>query len=196
MNTIRREKTILDALAERISVYRIAEVAIGIAVISAQRRCGHAQLKRRLEVTQDLAPVALILGAAAMALIDDDQVEEILGVFLVKSGAPLVLGDGLVNREIHLAPLVDFAVLNLPSSITEGGEHLVLRVIDQNISVGEIKNLRTAVLARPVPAHVPKLPTDLKCHGGFPGSRRHGKQDSLLALQHSLNNPVDGDFLM
>jgi hypothetical protein len=33
-----------------------------------------------------------------MALVDDDQVEEVGGVFLVQAGTPFVLGDRLVDR--------------------------------------------------------------------------------------------------
>ena len=130
VNSIRRQKTILDTLTQTVGVDRVAEVSIGIAIFFPQRCRRHAQLKGRLEVTQDLAPIALILGAAAMTFVDDDQVEEVLGVFLIKSGTVLVFGDGLVDREVHLAPFIHFAVLNLPSSIAESSEHLVLGIVD------------------------------------------------------------------
>jgi len=92
-------------------------------------------LKCRLEVTQDFAPVAVVLGAAAMALIDDDQIEEIFRVFLVKSRPVFVLGDRLVNCEVQLAALVDFAVLDFPARVAERRKHFILGIIDQNVSV-------------------------------------------------------------
>ena len=52
------------------------------------------------------------------------------------------------------------------------------------------------MFAGAVPAHVPELPTDLKCHGRLAGARRHGEENSFLALQHRLDDPVDGDFLI
>ena len=78
----------------------------------------------------------------------------------------------------------------------KGRKHFVLGIVDQNIPVGEIKNLWPAVLAGAVPAHVPELPADLERHGRLAGARRHGEKDSLLALQHRLDDPVDGDFLI
>ena len=107
-----------------------------------------------------------------------------------------VLGDRLINREAQLAALVDFAVLDFPARVSERRKHFILRIIDQNVSVREIKNLRAAVLAGAVLAHIPELPADLKSHRGLAGARGHGEKDSFLALQHRLDDAVDGDFLV
>jgi hypothetical protein len=100
VNPIGREKSVFDTLAQTVGVNWIAEVTVSIAVILPQRRRRHAQLKRRLEVTQDFTPVAVVLGAAAMTFVDDDQVEKIFRVFFVQSGPIIVLGDRLVDREV------------------------------------------------------------------------------------------------
>src|SRR5207253_11402786 len=131
MNPIGREKSIFDALAQTIRVNRIAEVAVSIAIVFPQRCRSHAQLKSRLEVTQNLAPIAVVFGAAPMALIDDDQIEKILRIFFIKSRPVFIFGDRLIDREIELTAFVDFAVLDLPSSIAEGRKHLVLGIVDQ-----------------------------------------------------------------
>ena len=65
-----------------------------------------------------------------MTFVDDDQVEEVLGIFFIKSGAVFVFGDRLVDREVHLAPFIHFAILNLPSGIAESSKHLVLGIVD------------------------------------------------------------------
>src|SRR5438552_4090838 len=75
MDTVWREKSVFDPLAQRVSVDRIAKVGVGVRIVRALRRCGHAELVGRLEVAEDLAPVALVVSAAAMALIDNDQIE-------------------------------------------------------------------------------------------------------------------------
>src|SRR5215208_2251762 len=51
------------------------EVAVGCLSFLAQGLCGHAELEGRLEVFEDLAPVALVLGAPAVAFVDDYKVE-------------------------------------------------------------------------------------------------------------------------
>ena len=72
-------------------------------------------------------------------------------ILFIKPGTVLVLGDRLINREIHLAAFDDLAVLDFPASVAKRGEHLVLGIVDQNVAVGEIENLRPAMFASPVP---------------------------------------------
>src|SRR5689334_9057687 len=52
------------------------------------------------------------------------------------------------------------------------------------------------MLACAVPTHVPELPADLESHRSFACTSGHRKQDSFFALQHRLNDAVDGDFLV
>ena len=58
-----------------------------------------------------------------MALVDDDEVEEVGRVFPVEAGAVLVLGDGLVGGKVHLAAL-DRLAFDLQAGIAERGEVL------------------------------------------------------------------------
>ena len=67
------EKPVLDALGEAVLVDRVAEVRVGVDVVLAARRGGHADLGCGLEPLQDLAPVAVVAGAAPMALVDDSK---------------------------------------------------------------------------------------------------------------------------
>src|SRR5205085_905451 len=123
--------------------------------VGALRSRGHAKLIGRLEVVENLAPVALVVGTAAMALVHDDEVEEIARVFFVQAGTVRVLGDGLVDGEVHLAALVDLAALNLESRVAEDGEGLVLRIVYQHIAIGEEQDFRTTIFAGAIPATVP-----------------------------------------
>ena len=43
----------------------------------ALRRGGQAELHGGREIFEDVAPVAFVVRAAAMALVDDDEVEEV-----------------------------------------------------------------------------------------------------------------------
>ena len=83
VHPVRGQETVLDALAETVSVDGIAEILIGIDVVMAQGRGGHTQLRGRLKIFEDLPPIAIVAGTAPVAFIDDDQVEEVGGIFPV-----------------------------------------------------------------------------------------------------------------
>ena len=109
-----------------------------------------------------------------MALVHDDEVEEVAGVFLVEAGTVLVFGDGLIDREIHLAALDDLAVLDLVAGIAEGNEGLVLWVIDEDVAVGEEEDLRRLTgIVGAIPTGLPELPADLEGDDGLAGAGRH-----------------------
>ena len=94
-------------------------------------------------------------------------------ILLEQTRPALILGDGLIDGEIHFAAFDDLAGFDLVARVAEGGEGLVLRVVDQDVAVGEIENARPAVLARPVPAARPQLPADLKGDDRLAGARGH-----------------------
>ncbi len=83
---IGREEAVLNALFETVGIDGIAEILVGVAVILAQRRGGHAELYRAREVFQDLAPGTSVIGAAPVRLIHDNEVEEVGRVFAIESG--------------------------------------------------------------------------------------------------------------
>jgi hypothetical protein len=117
-----------------------------------------------------------------VTLVNDDQVKKVFSIFFIKAGPMLVFRDGLVNREVHFPAFINLAIFNLPTRVSEGREHLVLRIIDQDISIGEVKDLGAAVFSRSIPAHTPELPADLKGNSGFPGTSGHGEKHPLIAL--------------
>ena len=92
MHAVGGEKAVLDPLLEAVGVERFPEVAVGVAVILAQRRRGHPQLVGRFKVVENLSPVALIAGAASVALVHHDQIKEVAGVLPIQAGAAFVLG--------------------------------------------------------------------------------------------------------
>jgi len=134
------------------------------------------------EVIEDHAPRAVVAGAAAMAFVHDDEVEEVRRVCSKESGTTLVIGESLVDREIHLAALHDLARFDLVACVAEGREDAVLGLIDQDVSVGEIQNARAAILACSIPARRPKLPADLEGNSGLSGAGRHRDEYSCSAL--------------
>lgn len=104
----RHLKPVLNFLLQAVGVEWIAEIPVRVLVVLPQRRRRHAKLERRLEVFEDLPPVRLVAGAAPVALVYDDEVEEILRVLPVQPRSPLIPRDRLVCREVHLAAFYRF----------------------------------------------------------------------------------------
>src|SRR5438874_42023 len=118
-----------------------------------------------------------------MALIHDDQVEEIGWKGFEKTFAPLVLRERLIGGEIHFAPHVHDAVFNLPTRIAELGKDAVLRLVHENIAVGKVENFRAAMFTCPVPTRVPEFPAELKGDGGLAGASRHRQKQAMFAFE-------------
>jgi hypothetical protein len=77
MHAIRRKEAVVNALLEAVLIDRVAEIQVGVAVVLALRCSSHAELVGRLEIFEDFAPVGIVLGAAAMAFVHNNQVKEI-----------------------------------------------------------------------------------------------------------------------
>src|SRR5665213_825005 len=196
MHAIGCQEAVVDALPQAVLIDRIAEIPIRVVRLGAKRRRGHAELRGRLEIFKDRPPRAFIARAAAVALIDNDEVEEIRWELFEQPNASLVLGERLVDREIHLAAFHDVAGFEFVSRITEHREDAVLRLVNENVAVGEIEDLRPPVLARSVPASRPQLPANLKGNHRLAGASCHRQQQPAVALQDPLNDAVDRDLLV
>ena len=186
VDPVGREKTVIDALTQTVLVDRIAEIQIGVAVVFAQRRRRHAKLEGGLEMFKNDAPRTVVARRFPVAFVDNNEVEEIRRVVAEKPGAALVFGKGLIDGEIHFAAFDDFAGINLVACVAEGGEGLVLWVVDKDVAVGQIKDARLAIFTRLVPAARPQLPANLEGHDGFAGSRRHSEKQALLSGKDRL----------
>ena len=97
-----REEAVLDALLERVGVDRLAEVVDVRDVLGFLGRGGQADLGGGGEVVEDLAPGGILGGAAAVAFVDDDQVEKAGRELAVQLLALLRTGDGLVQAQVDL----------------------------------------------------------------------------------------------
>ena len=172
------------------------------------RRGGQADLRGAGKVVEDLAPGGVLGRAAAVALVDDDEVEE-AGRELAEELLPLLrAGDGLIEAEIDLVGGVDAPllverersgrlsvpscrsmvlalVLKLRHRRAERAEVVDHRLVDQDVAVGEEQD---ALLA----ARLPQPPDDLERGVGLAGAGRHDEQDAVLALGDGLDGGVDG----
>ena len=60
--------------------------------------------------------------------------------------------------------------------VPEGGEGLVLRVVDEDVAIREEQDARLAILPCPVPATRPQFPANLEGHDSLARSRCHGQK--------------------
>ena len=123
-----------------------------------------------------------------MALINNDEIEEVARIFFIQPRPSFILREGLIDGEIHLASFVDLTILDLPARIAERSKDLVFWVIDENVAVSQIENLRTSVFAGAIPSCLPELPANLKRH--------YSQKNAALALQNRLHGSVYSDFLI
>ena len=137
------------------------------------------------EVVEDLAPGRILGGAAAVALVDHDQVEEVGRELSVDVPELLGAGDALVEGEVDLVGLVDLAVADLGHHRAEGLEIVGHGLVDQDVAVGQKED---ALLE----ARLPQPPDDLKGGVGLAGAGRHDEQDAVLPPGDGLDGAVDG----
>ena len=137
MDAIRGQEAVSDALRQAVFIKRIAEIVVGVDVILSPRRRCHPDLGRRLEPLEDLPPIAVVPGAAPMAFVDDDEIEEIPRILSVEAGAVLVTRDGLVDREVHVATFDRDAASYLVTSVAKRAEILCHRIVDEDVAIGE-----------------------------------------------------------
>ena len=97
-----------------------------------------------------------------MALIDNNQVEEVRGIRPEQSLTALILREGLIDCEVHFAAQDDLPAFNLVPGVAKHRENAILRLIDEDVAVGKIEDARATVLAGAVPARAPQLPTYLE----------------------------------
>ena len=135
MDLVRGKKAIFDPLPKRISVDRVSKVGVRVPRLISEGRRRHAELIGRLKIVEDRAPRAVVARAAAMALIDNHQVEEIGRERLEQANPPLVLGQRLIDGKIHFASEVGNSAFDLPTSITECRKDAVLWLIDKDVAI-------------------------------------------------------------
>ena len=99
-----------------------------------------------------LSPVALVPSASPVTLIYYYQVKEIRRILAKEAWAPLILGQRLIDGKVHLPALDGVPVLDLPASVPEGGERLVLRIIDEDIPVCQVENSGSPFLGPRIPS--------------------------------------------
>lgn len=197
MHAVGSEESVGETLAEAVLENRVSKVAVGRLVVTTQRSGGHADLHGGREMFQNLPPVAFLPRAATMALVNDNEIEEVGLVFLIKSRPVFVLGDGLVGGEIHLPTFNGFTVLDLVACISERDEGFVLRIVHEDVPVGQEQDFWSFDrIVAPVPAGGPKFVADLERDYGLSCASRHGDKHPVFPAHDGIDGTIDCDLLV
>src|SRR5207249_5283795 len=136
-------------------------------------------------------------GTATMAFINDNQVKKVAWVFFIESWAIRILCDSLIGRKVYFASFVGYTILNFPTCISKVSKHFIFGIINQNISIGKIEDLRVSMLATTVPARLPELPANLEGNECFACAGCHGEQNTFrFVVDNFLDGAIDGNFLV
>ena len=109
---------------------------------------------------------------------------------------PLVLGERLVDREIHFAALDDLAALDLVPGVAKGREDAVLRLVDEDVAVGKIENAWAPVFAGAVPAAFQSFQQIWKATAVLPVPVAMVSSRRRSPFRDRLDRAVDGDLLI
>ena len=186
---VRGEETIGDPLAQRIGVDRLAEVVHVGDVFGLLRGGGQPDLCGRGEVVQHLAPGRVGIGAAAVTLVHDDQVEEVGRKLAIDILPILRPRDALVEGEVDFVGFVHLALDDFGHLVAEEAEVVGHGLVDQDVPIGQVEDASR-------PLRPPQPPDDLKRGVGLAGAGRHHQQDASLPLGDGAHRPVDRHLLV
>jgi len=134
---IRGKEAVLDALLQTVGVNGLAEVVDIGDVLRFLGRRRHAELNGAGKIIEDLPPGGIIGGAAPVALVDDDHVEEIRGhipEYLVCLVLPC---NRLIESQVDFIGGVDLPVLHLGHHRSERLEVVDQGLIRQDVAIDQ-----------------------------------------------------------
>jgi hypothetical protein len=151
---------------------------------------GQAQLDGRREVVEHAPPRRVLRGTAAVALVDDHEVEEVLRVVLEEGVDVTRSGHCLIAREVDLAAPVDSALDSVHRFVTERRpEVLAHRLGEQRVQIGEVEDAECPIGFGDGVVGA-ELGHDLHCREGLAGTRRHEQQDTATPRGDRPEHPV------
>lgn len=89
------------------------------------------------EVAKNLAPGGVLGGAATVAFVDHDQVEEVAGELLVDVHLFFSTSHRLIERQVDFVGGVYLASGDFGHRLAEGLKVVVLCLVDQDVAVGK-----------------------------------------------------------
>ena len=154
-------------------------------------------MRRAVEVIENLPPLALVRRAAAMAFVDDHEVEEILAEELVFRLGAVLAQQCLEEREVDLT----VALQLLPRLVAEALPALeieaVKRLVGQHVAVGHEQDARLGdAEIRPLPLDGHQLMDELVRDERLARARRERQQYAPLAHAELADDRLHGPLLI
>ena len=147
-----RQKAIVDPFLQGVDVNRFPKIGIGVRVGLALGRRGQAELHGWREILHNAAPIAFIIRSAPVALVDDDEIEEVWRI-ITKIGrwiAPSIAAahksledceeDAAIFRDTAL--LCDLVRFDPNHCIFGESGKSVVGLIGENVAVSQKQNAR------------------------------------------------------
>ncbi len=131
------EEAVLDALLQTVGVNGLAEVVDIGDVLRFLGRRRHAELNGAGKIIEDLPPGGIIGGAAPVALVDDDHVEEIRGDVPEYLVCLVLSRNRLIESQVDFIGRVDLPVLHLGHHRSERLEVVDQGLIRQDVAIDQ-----------------------------------------------------------
>ena len=123
-----------------------------------------------------------------MTLVDDYQIEK-FGLELSKRFVTLLTRQLMIKAHENLIGAVELFIFYLAHDFFERLKILCHGLVNQNISVGKVKNSADDMSPQ-------KFPYDLKGSKSLSRAGRHDEQEAFISFSHGFNHAVDCDALI
>ena len=187
-NFVRSEEAIVDTLFQTVCIDGFTEVRDIGYLFRFLRRSSHTDLRGTVEVFEYSAPTGILLGAATVTLINDDEVEEIR-LKCTERLFVLITSQLLIEGQVQFIGAVQLFALDFRHDLCKGLEVLLHGLVNENVAVSKEQDLFLAT-------GFPKAVDDLKRSIGLAGTGRHNEEDTILPTGYCINGAVDGDTLI
>ena len=185
---VRSEEAVVDTLFQTICINGFAEVR-DIGYLFCFLGCSsHTDLRGAVEIFEYPAPTGVLLGAATVTLINDDEVEEIR-LKCTERLFVLITSQLLIEGQVQFIGAVQLFALDFRHDLCKRLEVLLHGLVNEDIAVSKEQDLFLAT-------GFPKAVDDLKRSIGLAGTGRHNEEDTILPTGYCINGAVDGDTLI
>ena len=187
-NFVRSEEAVVDTLFQTVCIDGFTEVRDIGYLFRFLRRSSHTDLRGTVEVFEYSAPAGVLLGAATVTLVDDDEVEEIR-LECTERLFVLITRQLLIEGQIQLVGAIQLFALDFRHDLCKRLEVLLHGLVNEDIAVSKEQDLFLAT-------GFPKAVDDLECGVCLAGTGRHNEKNAVLPTGYSINGAVDGDTLI
>ena len=141
-----------------------------------------------MEVFEYPAPAGVLLGAATVTLVNDDEVEEIR-LECTERFFVLIARQLLIEGQIQFVGAVQLFALDFRHDLCKRLEVLLHGLVNEDVAVSKEQDLFLST-------GFPKAVDDLESGVGLAGAGRHNEKNTVLPTGYCVNGAVDGNTLI